>query len=110
MAFKLMKYGEIFAVAEPGATQDASTISIGRFSLQVKEQGGTATSWTVDLEGSLDGENWTALISHSRLTSGDGKTVFLGDQEKLVFYWRANVTNLSLGTATGIKVDVLASE
>lgn len=75
-----------------------------RYAIQVKGEGAGATSWSVTLEGSLDGKNWTTLITHS---ATDGSTSFLVDKPCIAI--RANVGSLSLGSATAIDVSILAA-
>jgi hypothetical protein len=73
------------------------------FALQVKGVGAAPTSWTVNLEGSIDGVNWTLLVAHN---SVDGSTVWAVD--KPVTQVRVNVSALVLGGATAINVGLLA--
>lgn len=73
------------------------------FAIQVKGVGGTPTSWTVALEGSLDGANWTTLGTHNAV---DGSTVWAVD--KPVTFVRINVSALTLAPATAINVGILA--
>lgn len=74
------------------------------YAIQAKGVGGTLTSWTAILEGSLDSANWTTLISH---TTPDGATQFLVD--KPCTFVRLNLSTLSLGTASAIDIYVSAS-
>jgi hypothetical protein len=74
--------------------------------LQVTEYGGTATSWTVTLQGSLDGSTWTDLTTHQKAVEGNGKVKHVVD--KPCTFLRAYVTAITLGTATQIKINVLA--
>lgn len=71
-------------------------------SIQVKGTGGAATGWTVVLQGSLDGTNWTNIRTHGT-ADGDGVVLFAGDNiPRPVAFVRLNVTALTLGTATNI--------
>lgn len=74
---------------------------VGRtHALQVSIPSGSITSWTVALEGSLDGANWTTLITHN---SSIGSTSWAVD--KPVKFVRVNVSALSLNTAPSISVN-----
>ena len=74
--------------------------------LQVSEMGGTATSWTVTLQGSLDGSTWTDLTTHTRASEGNGKTKWVVD--KPCTFYRVYLTAVVLNTATHLKINLLA--
>lgn len=73
------------------------------FAIEVAIPSGAITSWSVNLEGSLDGVNWTSLATHS---ANIGSTQWAVD--KPVLFMRANVTALSLNTAPSITVILVA--
>jgi hypothetical protein len=75
-----------------------------KYAIQAKGIGGTLTSWTAILEGSLDSTNWTTLISH---TTPDGSTQWIVD--KPCNFVRLNLSTLVLGSATSINVYIAAS-
>ena len=79
-------------------TSAAPTTPFQSYGLQVKGAGGTVTSFTVNLEGSLDNTNFTTLGT----ASSDGALV--SATGKPATFVRANVSALSLGTATSINV------
>lgn len=91
--------------SSPGYLVAPGGTLFNRYAIQVKGVGGTLTSWSVLIEGSLDGLNWTTLATHS---ATDGSTVNAVD--KPVDKIRVNVSALSLGTATSINVFIAASE
>ena len=99
-----MFYEDIFTVISTGNSREAPAKSM---SMQVKGQPVNATSWTVLLEGSLDGMFFTILMQH-KLADGDGKIVDLVPPT-LVRFTRIRVSALSLGAATGIKVSVFVA-
>lgn len=72
--------------------------------IQVKGTGAAATSWTVLLEGSLDGVNFSTVLTHN---ATDGSTVFSGTALNACKYIRSNCTALSLGSASNIVVTIL---
>lgn len=74
------------------------------YAVSVKGTGGVPTSWTVVLEGSLDGVNFTTLTTHN---AADGSTVW-DTAGKATLFVRPNVTALTLGPATDIRVIVVA--
>lgn len=86
-------------------TLNAPGTPFATYAISVKGTGGAPTSWTVLLEGSLDGTNWTTIATHN---ATDGSTVW-DFNGKAALFVRANVTALTLGgSATDIKVIVVA--
>lgn len=83
------------------AVTDAPT---SQYAIQVKGVAVGATSWTVLLEGSLDGVNFTTILTHN---ATDGSTVVSGSTLSPYLYFRSNCTALSLGSATSINVTIL---
>lgn len=96
-----MFYEDIFMGISIGASREATAKSM---SMQVKGDPVAATSWTVILEGSLDGMFFTTLMQHIK-ADGDGKIVDLMPPI-LVRFTRIRVSALSLGSAINIKVSV----
>src|SRR5436190_15576770 len=75
-----------------------------RYALQLKGVGGTLTSWSAVIEGSIDNTNWTTVCGPH--TTPDGATVFSVDKPSL--FCRVNLTALSLGTATSVTIGMIA--
>lgn len=73
------------------------------YSMQVKGTGATPTAWTVALEGAEDNTNWTTIVTHANGAQVDGVTVSDATGKPFLFV-RLNVTALTLGPATDIKV------
>jgi len=74
------------------------------FGLQVLKTG-AVTSWTVTLEGGLDGTNFTTLLTHTDVTPGDTKLIWnAAGVLTPVTNVRVNVTALVLGGGTSISV------
>lgn len=74
------------------------------FGLEVAVPSGVLTAWSVTLELSLDGVNWTpAVITHA---ANIGTTQWAID--KPATFMRVNVGTLTLNTAPSITVVVLA--
>lgn len=86
-----------------GKKQFAFPDAARTFAVSVSIPSGAITSWTVALEGSLDGVNWTALVTHNATI---GSTQWAVD--KPVRMARVNVTALTLNTAPSISVNVTA--
>src|ERR1043165_1977149 len=84
------------AVAMPGP--------VHKYEVQLKGVGAAPTSWTLTLEGSLDGVNFSTLITHN---AGDGSTQWT--TEKPCLYVRANLSALSLGSATSVDISFVAT-
>lgn len=74
------------------------------YAISVKGTDGTLTSWTALLEGSIDGVNWTTLITHNA-TAGSTSWETTG---KPCLQVRVNVTALVLNTATSATVTIVA--
>lgn len=71
------------------------------FSITVQPTG-AITSWSVDLQYSLDNVTWTTFLTHTNVT-GAGVPVFSADAiPRPVLYIRANVTAIVLGAGTNI--------
>lgn len=94
------------------ATGAGDIIEIGdaaqRYALQVVGDPVPADAWTVDLEGSLDGKNFDTILTHTTGT-GDGKLWFSGNQIFPALFVRANVRQLTLGSADKITVWILCT-
>lgn len=98
---------DTYAATGTGTVVNCSNQPVKDFSIEVKGTGAAATSWTVALEGSNDGMNWTTIVSHSN-TDGDGVTKALANFP--VLYFRSHCTALSLGSATNIVVTTLGMQ
>jgi len=67
---------------------------------------GSPTGLVVDLEGSIDGENYVQIATHNAITLGNMFHV----ADKGVTYVRPNVTTLSGGTSPTVTVYVDTEE
>lgn len=102
-----LSHSDTFTAVATGATQTLSA-PCKSFSIATKGTGAVPTSWTILLEGSLDGTNWTTVLTHNNTTPGDGKLLASGTALTPVLYMRANCTAVVLGTATNIVATILA--
>jgi hypothetical protein len=96
-----------FAVAATGVQTTIATglvQGIKYLSLSVTGSIVPADDWVVLLEGSLDGNGWATLLSHS-LANGDSAIVTLAVPTPCN-YFRVNCTTLALGAAASILVNV----
>lgn len=91
-----------------GTTVNVSTDPLESFSVQVKGTDAAATTWDVRLEGSLDGTNFTAILTHTN-TTGDGVVLFSGTTDSPCLYFRSRCAGLVLGAATNIVVTILGN-
>jgi hypothetical protein len=89
-----------------GTTVDVSAQGMGRFGIQVKGTGASATSWTVVLEGSLDGTNFETILTHNT-AEGDGGVVWSGANYVPCLYFRSRCSALSLGSATNVVATIV---
>lgn len=87
-----------FTLAASGTTQYTG-FPVSKFAIMVTKTG-AITSWTVNLEGSLNGSTFTTLVSHTNAAPGDGLTTFTID--KPVLYWRLTCSAIVLGGGTNI--------
>lgn len=76
------------------------------FSMQLKGTGAAASAWSGTLMGSLDGVNWTALITHANGGDTDGAVKSVAD--KPVRYVRMDLGTLTLGGATNVILRAVA--
>lgn len=87
-------------------TYYAGNSPLSGFTLQVKEIGGTATSWTVTLKGSLTGDanEFDTILTHTKADVGNGKPIFSGTNLFPCLHYLIEVEALDLGTATEIEI------
>lgn len=98
---------DTFSGTGNGATIDCSTSPCSNFSLLVNPTG-AVTSWTVVLEGSIDGSHFTTILSQTSVI-GAGITVFSGSTTSPSFYFRARCSSLILGLGTNIVSTILGT-
>jgi len=97
---------DTFVSAGNGQTIDTSLNPLSVFSLNVKGVNGIPVSWQVVLEGSLDGENWTTILTHTQLI-GLGLTISSGSNSDPSLYFRSRCVSVVLGTASAIEAIIL---
>lgn len=100
----IFKQSDTFATAGSGVIITTPS-PVKSFSLSVKPTG-VVVSWTVVLEGSLDGENFTTILSHTNLV-GANVCLFSGSNLFPCLYFRARCTALVLGLGTNIITTIL---
>lgn len=83
--------------AAAGETENIIARPCRSFALQVVSTG--VTTWTVLLQGSVDGSTWFTLTTHAH---GDGSGTILWATDKPVPYVRANVTTITGGTSLAV--------
>ena len=94
------------AAAQVGVTVDTSVNLAELFGIQVKGTGAAPTTWNVVLEGSLDGTNFSTILTHTNVT-GDGAVVWSGSLFSPSLFFRSRVSALNLGSATDIVVTII---
>lgn len=98
---------DTFTTVTVGTTQDVGAGNLVKsYSIAVKGTGAIPSVSAVNLEVSLDGTNWTVLLSV--LQTLDGTATSTGDVLFPARYFRSNTTSLTLGSATNIVVTVAA--
>lgn len=93
-----------------GTTVDVSAQGMSRFGIQVKGTGAAPASWQVVLEVSLDGTNFTTVITHGSAESPadvDG-AVKWSTVPTVGLHFRSRVVALSLGGASNVVVNIVA--
>lgn len=84
----------------------ATSLSFDQYALQVQVVGtATLTTWNVVLEGSLDGVNFSTILTSTNLL-GQG-VIWGGAMVAPTLYIRSRVASLVLGSATNITVTIL---
>lgn len=86
----------VVGIGSGGQENQARLLS--KFSLEVSQNGGTGASWIINLEGSLDGINWTPILTHTNTDPGDAQIITTGAGGFPCLWRRLTVVSLSLGT------------
>jgi hypothetical protein len=89
-----------------GTAVDSSAGAKQWFGIQVKGTGAAATSWTANLQASLDGTNYSTILTHANTTDTDGSIAWISTPAPAL-YFRSNVSAVSLGSATNIVVTIV---
>jgi hypothetical protein len=89
-----------------GTAVDVSTSVRLWFGLQVKGTGAAATSWTANLQASLDGTNYATILTHSNASDSDGSIVWISTPAPAL-HFRSSVSAVSLGAASNIVVTIV---
>ena len=92
------------------STSNVTQHPVKHFALQVKGVGAAATAWDVRLEGSLDGKNFWPIIWNG---TPDGDGTIKGSTwtwAPPVAYFRTRIVAVTLGSATGLTVNALATD
>lgn len=74
------------------------------FSLQVVS---TATAWSVIIQGSLNGNDYDTILTHTKVTAPSGSIIFSGTSLHPSKFVRAKLVSVTLGGATNVVVDWL---
>ena len=98
---------DTFTSTGNGTAVDASTRPMRSFAIQVTGTGAAATSWTVVLEGSLDGTTYTTILTHTGTVDSNGGTHWGDAVATPILYFRSRCTAVTLGSATNIIAVVL---
>jgi hypothetical protein len=97
---------QVFVATGNSAIVDESAVGRKDWSIQVSGVGAVPTSWTAALQVSNDNVNYRTLIEHTNADSGEGTIEF--EYAAVALYYRLNVSALALGSATGLRVTVVA--
>lgn len=88
-----------------GTSVDVSAQGMTKFSMQVKATG-AVTSWTVVLEVSLNGTQWTTIATHDNVVPGDGIMAIVQGPVPALFF-RSRCSAITLGGGTNVVVTIL---
>jgi len=97
---------DTFTTTGIGATYTPS-ISYRSFALQVKGTGATPTLWTVILEGSIDGVNFSTIMTHTQAILET--ILWTGTNFYPIIAYRVRTPVLTLGGASNIVVTLLGT-
>jgi hypothetical protein len=100
-------HSDTISTVAVGVTQDAGAGNLVKcYSIVSKGTGAAPTLLSCNLEVSLDGTNWTVLMTITQASdgqmNGSGSTLFPAR------YFRSNVTSITLGGASNVVVTVAA--
>ena len=91
-----------------GSTINVSTHPTINYGLLVYQNSGTAVSWDIRCEGSLDNINFSQIVQHTN-TNGTGATVWSGASMAIARFFRTRTAGISLGTAQSLTAVCMGS-
>lgn len=97
---------DVYVATGSGAIVDAHLNPAKYFGLQVKKLG-AVTSWTVVLQGSLDGVNFETIMTHDSSTDADGNLRWSGVLSSPCLYYKSKATAISLGAGTNVTATIV---
>jgi hypothetical protein len=100
---------DTYSAAATGKAIDTSAASRKWYGVQVKGTGAAATSWTVNLQVSLDGTNFVTIITHASTTDSDGDILWLSTPAPAL-HFRSVVSAVVLGSATSLVVTIIGMD
>lgn len=107
--FDFKSISDTFTATGNGTTVDCSKQPVESFGIQITSTGGTPTLWTVVLEGSLDGTNFTTILTHTNIL-GINVSLWSGAVLSPCLYFRSRVSVLTLGGATNITATIIGKK
>ena len=85
----------------------SNTVPHRGFAVQVKGTSAPATAWNIVVEGSIDGINYTTILTH---TEALGENIlWSGANLYAVLKYRSRLVSVTLTPATNIKVTILGT-
>lgn len=99
---------DTYTTTTTGGVVDVSTTTAKYFSIQVAGTGASPTSWSVVLEGSIDGMNYTTILTHNTSTLNN-IILFSGATASPSLYFRSRCTAIVLSPATSIVVTLVGT-
>lgn len=100
---KMLTLYKNFTATGTSDTVDVSNRGLKFYSLQVKGASAAATAWTLTLEGSNDGTNWTTFFTHGT-ADVDGTVKQSGTAPLAAKFLRLNLSALTIGAAVSLNV------
>jgi hypothetical protein len=93
-------------IAKVNPSSDISSGARKWFGIQVKGTGAAATSWTAELQVSLDGSDYRTIVTHSNTTDSDGDILWISTPAPAL-HFRSEVSAVVLGSATALSVTII---
>ena len=94
-----------FTAPTSGTTINVATTPISKFTISASTTG-ILTSWIIILEGSIDGTNFTPIVTHTNLIRNN-VAIFSGVNLAPCLYFRTRCSEITLGLGTSITVTVI---
>lgn len=107
MSKSFLSRSDTFIATANGTIINTSSSPLSNFTIQVS-QTGSVTSWTIVLEGGLDGSTFSTILTATNII-GIGVNVFSGTNYSPCLYFRSRCTAIVLGAGTNLIATILGT-